>query len=61
MKNLTTFVIGLAVSAASFAAQPLLKPAELAVKLQDPNVRVIDIRDAKSYAANHIPGAVNAP
>ncbi|WP_396430672.1 sulfurtransferase [Limnohabitans sp.] len=64
MKNLTTLLLGLALSAAAtapFAAQPLLSPAELQAKLSDASVRVIDIRDAKSYAANHIPGAINAP
>jgi thiosulfate/3-mercaptopyruvate sulfurtransferase len=38
-----------------------LSPEELQAKLADPQVRVIDIRDPKSYAADHIPGAVNAP
>lgn len=61
MKKPALFLFGLAVSAASFAAQPLLSPAELMAKLSDANVRIIDIRDAKSYAAKHIPGAVNAP
>lgn len=61
MKKPALFLFGLTVSAASFAAQPLLSPTELMAKLSDANVRVIDIRDAKSYAAKHIPGAVNAP
>lgn len=43
------------------AAPPLLSPAELQPLLANPAVRVIDIRDPKSYAAAHIPGAVNAP
>jgi len=64
MKHMTALVLALsaaAFSASAFAAQPLLSPAELQAKLSDANVRVIDIRDPKSYAANHIPGAVNAP
>lgn len=67
MKPLNTLITGLllalgATSATStLAAQPLLSPQELQAKLSDANVRVIDIRDPKSYAANHIPGAVNAP
>ena len=61
MKHLTTLILGLALSAAASAAQPLLSPAELQAKLNNPQVRVIDIRDAKSYAAGHIAGAVNAP
>ena len=51
----------LAFASQAFAAQPLLTPQELQAKLSDPQVRVIDIRDAKTYAANHIAGAVNAP
>jgi thiosulfate/3-mercaptopyruvate sulfurtransferase len=61
MKKIISVLLGFAFSSYSFAAQPLLNPGELAAKLSDSNVRVIDIRDAKSYAANHIPGAVNAP
>lgn len=61
MKKLISLAFGLTASVASFAAQPLLSAAELSAKLSDSNVRVIDIRDAKSYAAKHIPGAVNAP
>lgn len=64
MKHMTALVLALSAavfSASAFAAQPLLSPAELQAKLSDANVRVIDIRDPKSYAANHIPGAVNAP
>ena len=62
MKRIHSFVVGLSLLIAGAAsAQPLLSPQELQAKLGDTNVRVIDIRDAKSYAANHIPGAVNAP
>lgn len=61
MKKILLFVISFAASAAAWAAQPLLTPAELQARLGGPGVRVIDIRDAKSYAAQHIPGAVNAP
>lgn len=43
------------------AAPPLLSPQELEPLLQQPQVRVIDIRDAKGFAANHIANAVNAP
>ncbi len=61
MKKILLFVIFFAASATAWAAQPLLTPAELQSRLGDPGLRVIDIRDAKSYAAQHIPGAVNAP
>jgi len=61
MKKILLFVISFAASVAAWAAQPLLTPAELQARLGDPGVRVIDIRDAKSYAAQYIPGAVNAP
>ena len=61
MKKLLAFTLSFAAAGVTFAAQPLLTPAELKARLADPNVRVIDIRDAKSYGAQHIPGAVNAP
>lgn len=57
---ITALSLGLAATS-TFAAPPLLAPKELQTRLTDPNVRVIDIRDPKSYAAGHIPGAVNAP
>ncbi|GAA4003724.1 rhodanese-like domain-containing protein [Comamonas faecalis] len=46
---------------AALAAQPLLTPQDLSPLLSNPQVRVIDIRDAQSHGVNHIPGAVNAP
>ena len=61
MKKILLFAISFAASGWAWAAQPLLTPAELQARLNDPGVRVIDIRDAKSYATQHIPGAVNAP
>ncbi len=60
MKKIFAFAVSLA-AAASFAAQPLLSPTELKTELHQPNVRVIDIRDPKAFAAGHIPDAVNAP
>lgn len=48
-------------SSHAFAAPPLLSPKNLAALLEQPQVRVIDIRDARSFAANHIVNAVNAP
>ena len=56
----TSFAYLLAASGA-LAAQPLLTPAELRPLLADASVRIIDIRDPKSYTAAHIPGSVNAP
>lgn len=61
MKKFLALVTGFLVSATAFAAQPLLTPSELQALQGSPTVRVIDIRDPKSYAGNHIPGAVNAP
>lgn len=61
MKRLSALIAGWLVSAAAFAAPPLLTPAELQARLSDPNVRVIDIRDEKTYATGHVPAAVNAP
>jgi len=52
---------GLLASACAWAAQPLLSPAELDAVRANPAVRILDVRDAKSYAANHIPGAISAP
>ncbi|GAB2911789.1 rhodanese-like domain-containing protein [Paralcaligenes ginsengisoli] len=49
------------VATVSFAATPLVTPPELNTLLADPSVRVIDIRPAPAYKANHIPGALSAP
>lgn len=43
------------------AAQPLLTPSELQAQSNNVAVRIIDIRDPKTYAASHIEGSVNAP
>lgn len=61
MKASIVLFAGWVFAATGFAAQPLLAPQELQAHLSDRQVRVIDIRDAGSYAAGHIPGAVNAP
>ncbi len=62
MKPFKTLVLVISLAASSAAAaQPLLTPAELEATLASPAVRVIDIRDPKSYATAHIPSAVNAP
>jgi thiosulfate/3-mercaptopyruvate sulfurtransferase len=37
----------------------LVTPAELAEQIQSPGTVLIDSRDPKSYAAGHLPGAVN--
>jgi thiosulfate/3-mercaptopyruvate sulfurtransferase len=50
-----------AIAFPALAAPPLLTPAELAARTANPEVRVIDIRDAAAYANQHIPGAVSAP
>lgn len=42
-------------------SQPILDVHELSALMPLPNVRVIDIRDPKEYAAAHIPGALSAP
>ena len=60
-RSLSAAVAGVLFSSYAMAAQPLLSPLELQAKLADPQLRIIDIRDAKSYQAGHIPGAVNAP
>jgi len=52
---------GLVAATLTWAAQPLLTPAELRALLGNPNLRVLDIRDGKAYGTNHIPGAISAP
>ena len=61
IKHIFRLAIAACLSASAFAAQPLLAPQELRARLNDPQLRVIDIRDGAAYSANHIPGAVNAP
>lgn len=64
MKKIVAFAlsaVSLLAAGASFAAQPLLAPADLKPLLGQPDLRVIDIRDAQAFAAQHIPGALNAP
>lgn len=60
MKKIVLLLTAL-ISFSAFANQPLLTPKELESKLKDSNVRIIDIRDPKTYAQNHIPGSLNAP
>jgi thiosulfate/3-mercaptopyruvate sulfurtransferase len=38
----------------------LLDPRDLATRLEDGDVVLIDTRDPRSFEAGHIPGAVNA-
>ena len=64
-QTLIAFSLCLSASGWALAAEPLLTPQQLAALLPQAQasatVRVIDIRDPKSFAENHIPGAVNAP
>lgn len=55
------FVLSAGLFTSAWAAQPLLTPKELNSTDYKTNVRVIDIRPAKKYAAGHIPDAVSAP
>lgn len=50
-----------ATTSAPAAVNPVVKPAELKPLLAQDDVRVLDIRAPKDYAAGHIPGAVNTP
>ena len=45
----------------ALAAQPLLTSDTLEPLLTEPQVRIVDIRDAQSFAGGHIEGAQNAP
>jgi thiosulfate/3-mercaptopyruvate sulfurtransferase len=47
--------------AAPAAIGPVVKPADLKSLLGQDDVRVLDIRAPKDYAAGHIPGAINTP
>ena len=46
---------------AALGAQPLLASDELEPLLAAPQLRIVDIRDAQSFAGGHIEGAQNAP
>lgn len=63
--SITTYALGLSLGLCSCgcaaAAQPLLTPEQLQPLLQQSDVRLIDIRDPKSYEAGHIAKAANAP
>ncbi len=61
IKQLSLALALLAAAAGTWAAQPLLSPAELQPLLGKPELRVIDIRAPKLYAQKRIPGAVSAP
>lgn len=61
MKAILVFSAALAAAHATWAAQPLLTPAQLQPMLRNPDLRVIDIRDPQSFEMGHIEGAVNAP
>jgi thiosulfate/3-mercaptopyruvate sulfurtransferase len=61
MKPLIAIFTTLLLAFGAHAKQPLLSPAELSPKLGTPTLRILDIRDPKSYAENHIQGALNAP
>ncbi len=65
MKRLLLHVLALLPALAW--ANPLLTPAELAARLNEPNLRIVDIRDGKDdagrtpYEKGHIAGSVPAP
>ncbi|MBS0552181.1 MAG: rhodanese-like domain-containing protein, partial [Proteobacteria bacterium] len=43
------------------AATPLIKAQDLKNLVGQPDVRILDIRAEKDYAAGHIPGAISTP
>jgi thiosulfate/3-mercaptopyruvate sulfurtransferase len=61
MRRLLLLALVSLISLSANANQPLISPIELEIKLQNPNLRVLDIRDPKSYSENHIPGSLSAP
>jgi rhodanese-related sulfurtransferase len=40
---------------------PLISHEELRARLRDPALTIVDVLPADSYAAGHIPGAINLP
>lgn len=60
MKLLFTVLSTLLLTFNAYANQPLLTPDELNAKLGGNNLRILDIRDPKSYAEKHISGSLNA-
>ena len=60
-KTLIVLTLSAQACASAWAAQPLLSPAQLQPLLQQSDVRIIDIRDPKSFADGHIAQAVSAP
>jgi thiosulfate/3-mercaptopyruvate sulfurtransferase len=58
--SLPTVALSSTTTAGSGVA-PLLKAADLKPLLRQDDVRVLDIRTEKDYAAGHIPGAINTP
>jgi len=48
-------------STARAAPAPLISVAELAQRLDDAGLRIVDVRSQQAYLTAHLPGAVNAP
>ena len=61
MKKLLALFLGLLFSTVASAAEPLMDPQAVQAGLTAGSAVVIDIRDSKSYAAGHVPGALSAP
>lgn len=61
MKLLLAIASTLLLTLNAFANQPLISPQELSTQLGGTNLRILDIRDPKSYAEKHINGALSAP
>lgn len=61
MKSWILFVAAWAVTLSSLAATSLVNPEALEDLLTNPQVRVVDIREAQYYRSNHVPGSINAP
>ena len=64
MHKKTKLLLALALihgAGAALSAQPLLTPGQLQPLLRQADVRLIDIRDPKSFEAGHIPGALSIP
>lgn len=61
MAGIFAFSVGARGAEAGRNPSLLLETSELAQRLTDPDLRIIDARTPNEYQAGHIPGAVNLP
>lgn len=59
--SLWVVILGTITATSHARTPPLMSAAELAQRIEDPALRIIDIRSQQAYFTGHLPGAVNAP